>query len=503
MGSLTKNLSTWASAADSPYDDAAWGNPGNAAASDNVYATSGQFPEGYTEMLQGTGNTLAVPASATITGVYGLIEWKNTGDEDEPGSTLKLIVDGALSNGYEGTFGPPAVEAVETIGGVLADWGDVELTPAQVNASNFGLALGVQASAGVEQINVFVDQIRVRVDYSMPDPTGAITFIKDVIDTNTGRTRVLADATDLVPPTGVTIASYSWDWGDSITTVDDALATHTYAAAGTYTVTLTVTYSDGSTGTATQEITLATLTKCKPLRGIIQDTVLTITGTGLGDAQGTQVVKIGGVAVTDEAAWSATSFTCKIGTATPLGAQDIVLYDAEGGNVLATLYDGVYVYDATDAADLDNVEMGRTDAVYIDGLHVGNCENAFKCTPAVDYYKYKNNRSYVTQKHLIRDMSATLTFELSEITGANMAAAMGGEWDNTNKILTISGTNMTTEHSVAMYDEQGRLHVFPRCVIQNPAELNWSPEQNPVLAPVFDLLAIQGTTQFFRVEFPA
>jgi serine protease len=51
--------------------------------------------------------------------------------------------------------------------------------------------------------------------------------------------------------------TYAWNWGDSSTSSGGPTTSHTFAAAGNYTVTLTVTDSVGQTGTTTRSISLA------------------------------------------------------------------------------------------------------------------------------------------------------------------------------------------------------------------------------------------------------
>jgi PKD repeat protein len=62
------------------------------------------------------------------------------------------------------------------------------------------------------------------------------------------------DASNSTDPSG-TISSYTWGWGDGRVTTG-ATSSHTYAAAGTYTVTLTVTNPSGWTSVVTRNVTV-------------------------------------------------------------------------------------------------------------------------------------------------------------------------------------------------------------------------------------------------------
>ncbi len=80
-------------------------------------------------------------------------------------------------------------------------------------------------------------------------PTAAFTLTQDLRD-------VSVDASTSSDPDGP-LASYTWDFGDDTPVQNGETATHSYAANGTYTVSLTVTDSADQTDTTTKEVTIA------------------------------------------------------------------------------------------------------------------------------------------------------------------------------------------------------------------------------------------------------
>lgn len=87
-----------------------------------------------------------------------------------------------------------------------------------------------------------------------------------------------------------TITGYAWNFGDG-TTGTGATPSHTYAAAGTYVVTLVVTDNNGATGTTNRQVVLTPPGNVAPTAAIGTPTISSLTvglsGSGSSDTDGT------------------------------------------------------------------------------------------------------------------------------------------------------------------------------------------------------------------------
>ncbi|BDZ45973.1 hypothetical protein GCM10025866_18820 [Naasia aerilata] len=80
------------------------------------------------------------------------------------------------------------------------------------------------------------------------------------------------------------VTAYSWNWGDGTAASSGVTASHTYATAGDYTITLTVTDNGGATGSTTRAVTVSSGTTPPPAGTLAADTFGRTATNGFGTA---------------------------------------------------------------------------------------------------------------------------------------------------------------------------------------------------------------------------
>jgi len=152
-------------------------------------------------------------------------------------------------------FTDASTDADGTISTRLWDFGDAGTSPDQNPLHTF-------AAAGTFQVKLTVT-----------DNNGATGTVTNAVTVAAGN-NVLPTASFDLPPTGCTagtpcgfhstssdpdgqVVTWGWNFGDQSAAGTGADATHTYAAAGTFPVTLTVTDNAGGQGTVTQQLNVS------------------------------------------------------------------------------------------------------------------------------------------------------------------------------------------------------------------------------------------------------
>ena len=151
---------------DASAGDVEWTNPGNAASSNDSYATAAVTPTQETNFLKCVGFGFSIPAGATINGVLAEVEGKcgNANGAFFSSSRQRLVKAGTLSGTgatASALFG--TTDAYVSIGSSSTLWGTT-LTAADVNNANFGVAVRITDNGFTQTISV--DHIRITVYYT-------------------------------------------------------------------------------------------------------------------------------------------------------------------------------------------------------------------------------------------------------------------------------------------------------------------------------------------------
>ncbi|MEN2736308.1 PKD domain-containing protein [Microbacterium sp. X-17] len=203
--------------------------------SSHTYATAGT----YAVTLTVTDNGGATGTSSQSVTVAPIPNQPPTSSFTVTPTNLSVSTDASASTDPDGT-----------IIGYAWDWGDGS-TGTGVTASHTYAAGGTYTITltTTDNSNASTGSTK-QVTVTPPNqpPTAAFT-------TSANGLALSVDGSTSSDPDG-TIASYAWNFGDGATATG-ATASHTYAAAGTYTVTLVVTDNQSATGTTSQQVTVA------------------------------------------------------------------------------------------------------------------------------------------------------------------------------------------------------------------------------------------------------
>ncbi len=163
----TEQMYAGAGSADASAGTAAWSSTINIVSSDNSWATSDIAGIASSYFLVGSSMGFNIPTGSEITGVK--VEWeKRATAVTSPiyDSAVRLYVGGVINgtNHATGTQWPTAIDLYSSYGGSTDDWG-VTLTPAIVNAGDFGAVISANKPTGVDTTTAFVDTVRMTVYY--------------------------------------------------------------------------------------------------------------------------------------------------------------------------------------------------------------------------------------------------------------------------------------------------------------------------------------------------
>jgi PKD repeat protein len=210
------------------------GSTGTGAQPSHTYAAPGTFQVKLTVTDDRSGTNAVTQSVTIVPNQPPVAAFTVTADH------LALAVDGATSTDPDGT-----------IAGYAWDFGDGSTGTGPTASHTYGAAGTFQVKLTVTDNAGGTTTLTQPVTVTAPPPNKAPTasFTSAVTDL-----AATVDGTGSADPDG-TIAAYAWDFGDG-STGTGVTASRTYAAAGTYTVMLTVTDDNGATAQTSRSVTV-------------------------------------------------------------------------------------------------------------------------------------------------------------------------------------------------------------------------------------------------------
>lgn len=230
---------------------------------------------------------------------------------------------------------------------------------------------------------------------------------------------------------------------------------------------------------------MATITEFSA-RVVQRGGTITVTGTGFGSSQGTGTILIGGIAPTS-ITWGATSIAGTIANTTPFGAADVVI--TPDGAAAVTADRALVVIDPTSNNSTSEIMItDTTQAVYVDGIHVGYVQGGKRFRPAMDTIDIMADNSLQPIDTRVLRRSGELSLTFAQINGDNLALALDADYDDPqNEVTNKTGTSVAT-HDVVLVYSSGIKEMFPKCQVLTPSELAYTPGQQAALSVVFRCL---------------
>lgn len=162
-----------------PGSNQTWVNPGNVSASDNIYSTFGNLTAGigsYTDYLVATNFGFSIPSGVTINGI--VVEVERSDPNFRTADYRVRIVKGGTISAAERASGSsyPSSDSYQSYGNAGDLWGE-SWTQADINATDFGVAIAAQRSVNGGTTGGRVDHIRIIVFYDFTTlPVTLINF---------------------------------------------------------------------------------------------------------------------------------------------------------------------------------------------------------------------------------------------------------------------------------------------------------------------------------------
>jgi hypothetical protein len=166
-----------------------WSNPGNITSAGSPYATASLTAHATSEYLEGTNYGFSIPTNATIAGIQVTINRQSSssgGGNSINDITVSLIKGGTITGDNKATTTDwPTSLGTASYGSVSDLWGTT-WTYADINASNFGVALSAYDQSSFGSRTATVDYMQISVTYTVvgPLPIQMASFAANVVRNN-------------------------------------------------------------------------------------------------------------------------------------------------------------------------------------------------------------------------------------------------------------------------------------------------------------------------------